>query len=531
MGSKQVVDQQAGFSGGLNSVTDPAFLGPDQARQLANFRLTNYGAALKRMGTQLTNTSAITTFDAQGVIYSDPPGVTGSVCSGVYWPFADQIYLFAAATNSTAVHAWMTTYGSFPRTWTDLGATTGQFRPVIFTDVTHSEAMYVAGDQTNKVTKILTDGTVSSLTTSTAACVGLTVYNDRLWGWGAVGFGNYLYYSQLSSTAGSTGGDSLGLLTAGGGTIIVRTFSASAIRACVPVNGSLLIFHDRGISVLTGWGQDDTQVQPQALNATIGMGDATPDGVCVGNETTTGDLAFFITPVGLYVTNGGFVRPVGTPEKPDPLGPLLIAGTITPGDCYLRFNLQYNEVWVQVTGIGIYVYSMILASWSGPFSGAYASGFRALWNVEDSTTGSNHLWRASFSGAGRTGVFVEECDRAATYKDSVTAAGTGGTAVTATLQLHRCFAGDRVFSKSWRWVNLLATLTSGATPPVMTCTANINSASNTQTLSGLTSVEQPYYISPGGVGPFLDVVVSDPGSTGTSSYALATIQGNFLGQR
>lgn len=510
MGRQVVTDQQAGFSGGLNAVSDPAFLRPDQARQMANLRLSNYGAALKRLGSQILNASALTTFSSNG--------------GGIYWPKYATIYLLTADPASSAIHLWSANIPvSLPATFTNIGALP-QYRPVIFTDNVASQVLYVAGDASTAVYKY-DHASISALGASTAKVEWLCVYNDRLWG----GKGNSLYYSNLSSAAGSTGGDSLGDTSAGGGEIIVNTFGASDIVVGAPVNGSLILWHQRGISVLTGWGQDDIAVQPQVLNADVGMGIGTPDGMCVASELTTGDVAYFATYFGIFATNGGYVRPLGSPDKPDPTAALLAAGTHKLQDFVLRYNRQYNELWVLIQGTGVYVYNVILQAWSGPFTGAYTDTTQSLFEVLD-VSQLPKFWRATLNGSAGTGLFVSECDYPGVYKDNVASNGTGGTAVTATLQLHRMFGGDRVFAKSWRWINLLATLTAGDTEPVITTSTPIG-GTNTNTLSNLVSVEQAYYVSPGGQGAYLDVTITDAGTMGTSQYALATVQGNLLGQR
>ena len=533
MGRQRVTDQQAAFLSGVNTVSDPAFLRQDQARQMVNFRLSSYGAALKRLGTALTTSSAITT--------------QSSVIGGIYWAKQGKVYAFASATNSLTVHAYRASY-DLPATWSDLGACP-QWRPVIFSDGS-TEVLYVAGDSSTAVQKIATDGTtISALGASTAKVKGLVVYNDRLWGWS----GNHLYFSNLSSASGSTGGDSIGNASAGGGEIIVNTFGNSDIVTCAVVNGSLLIFHKLGVSVLTGWGQDDIAVQPQALSSQIGMGNASQDGLCVANTLTAGDLAFFVTPLGMYVTNGASLDPVGTPDKPDPIYPLIAAlgtSSAVPGtlaSIRVTLNRTMSELWVDTdaTGGGVYVYHLVLRSWSGPFTGVYAYTGAAFIDGNFYTTvidgaGNPRLWRAARNGA-VTGVAYTECDvkmgslgTTPVYLDSVTPTGggnyTGGSAVSATLQLRRLFGQDRVFAKSWRWLNLVATLTSGDTAPVVACSTQLG-GTNTQTLSSITSVEQTYYVSPGGMGPYIDVTITDAGTLGASQYAFATVQGNALGQR
>ncbi len=178
------------------------------------------------------------------------------------------------------------------------------------------------------------------------------------------------------------------------------------------------------------------------------------------------------------MTNGGFVKPIGTPEKPDPTANLLAARTVTPSQFIVRFNSQFNEVWVGIIGLGVYIYNVILDAWSGPFTGTYASGMRQIFEVVD-TSGNPHLWRTTFSGSPGTGVFVSESDRAAVYKDDVTAAGTGGSAVTGTLQYHRMFGGDRLHAKTFRWVNILATLVSGGAAPTAVCMTQVGGSTTT----------------------------------------------------
>lgn len=717
MGRQVVQDQQAGFASGVNPISDPAFLRPDQARQMANIRLSSFGAALKRLGTQYTTAAAVSTFDT-----------TNSVYGGIYWPTLDKVYAIGGSTGSSTMSLWETAYG-LPVTWSNIGSVL-QYRPVIFTDGTYPEVMYLAGDNTRLTQKaaptyntITVDGTsvgtngvgttiswghavgsgsnrvivvmvgsgsttpvtsvvwdaagtplsftrlgyvagtgvsselwslaappsgvsktitvtrvgsigmagqsisffganqttpfemssprstsgasggsvdiqvpstvrdyvvdalfdtandtltkgagqtlilgqhygascragamsstemtwtgmtgdwsyivgsvtpaptspdlsITNLASTTPGVKGLVVYNDRLWAWNSFDGPNSLYFSQLSSTSGSTGGDSLGNTSAGGGQIIVRTFGISAIVACAPVGGSLLIFHARGISRLTGFGQDDISVAPQALTADVGMSNATPSGVCV-----YGNVAYFVSDRGIYSATESSVAPLSTPDKPDPTSALLAAGTVNPSQFELDYNRQYNEVWVSIKDYGVFIYNTILQSWSGPFTGTYADGTRAIFEVVNSANGISHLWRITWRNA--TGMFVSECDRASTYKDDVTSAGSGGSVVTMTLQLHRLFGGDRVNAKSWRWLNVLAQLTTGATPPVAAFMTQLG-GTNSITFSGLTSIEQPYYLSPGGTGPYLDVTITDAGSTGASQYALATVEGNLLGQR
>ena len=83
MGRQPVQDLQGGFAGGINQTSDPAFLRPDQTRQAVNYRLSSFGAALKRLGTVITSTSTITTSDT-----------TSNAIGGIYWPKQAYAYVF-----------------------------------------------------------------------------------------------------------------------------------------------------------------------------------------------------------------------------------------------------------------------------------------------------------------------------------------------------------------------------------------------------------------------------------------------------
>lgn len=52
---ERISDQQPRMDGGLNDVSDDAALLPTQLRRAINVRLTEYGAAVKRGGTQRTS--------------------------------------------------------------------------------------------------------------------------------------------------------------------------------------------------------------------------------------------------------------------------------------------------------------------------------------------------------------------------------------------------------------------------------------------------------------------------------------------
>jgi hypothetical protein len=207
-----------------------------------------------------------------------------------------------------------TTYGAFPLTWSNKGGsftTTAVPDFAAFRDASANVVYIATGGALQKW-----DGTTRTSIANAVHAAGICVYHDRLWGWGVSGSLDSVFYSNLSDATSSTGGDSLGYATESGGQIIIRTFGQQDIVACAPINTSLLIWHKRGISRITGYGQSDITVTPDAVTADVGL---------VGKDAVTvyDNLAYFVSERGVYAANESSVMPLGTPEKPDPVLPQL----------------------------------------------------------------------------------------------------------------------------------------------------------------------------------------------------------------
>ena len=88
----------------------------------------------------------------------------------------------------------------------------------------------------------------------------------------------------------------------------------------------------------------------------------------------------------------------------------------------------------------------------------------------------------------------------------------------------------RNVSKSWRWINILAALSAGATAP--TCVQNsMLGGPNTTTFGTITGVQQMFYQQGGDAyGPYVDVTITDT-SDQPSEYASVDVQGFVLAQR
>ena len=422
MSRERLLDQQPGMEGGLNDVSDDISVQPNQLRRATNLRLTDYGAATKRGGTQRTSTAALA---AASVLN----GYTFQQDSGT-----NQILAVCDTDLFTA------TYGTFPRTYTNQGGTLSTTVPpdfAQFRDTGGNDVVYIAdGGLLNK----WSGTTLTENIANTVAVNTLQVHNERLWGCGNSSFPDSIFYSAIND------GDTLGYGAGGGGQIIVRTFGDETIVGLASVNTSLLIFHRRGISRLTGFGQDDITTQPAGLTADVGT-------IAAKSIVASNNIAYFISERGLYRCNEAEVASVGTPQKPDPILPIIRQLSSANFDKIRAvLNRATKELWITIPGYGCYQYHTVLDSWSGPWDGGYISpDTTALFETIDAA-GLPVVFKGDESG------WVSLCDAPGIYLDNVAAAGTGGTRYAMTAQLHRLYCGDDAQAKAFRWGYLTAQL-------------------------------------------------------------------------
>jgi len=494
-GRQRLTDGQPSMIGGLNSVSDDISLQPNQLRQTVNMRLTDYGAATKRGGTQRTSTAVL----AAAPILN---GYTFQQDSGT-----NQIL---AVCNTDL---FTTTYGAFPWTYTNQG---GTFSSTVapdfaqFRDAGGLDVVYIAdGGLLKKWTG--TAGT-SNLTgiTNTVAVDTIQVHNQRLWGCGNSTYPDSIFYSSLNN------GDDLGysVAPAGGGQIVVRTFGDEKIVGLASVNTSLLIFHRRGISRLTGYGQDDIVAAPAGLTADVGT-------IAAKSIVANNNIAYFISERGLYRCNEGEVAAVGTPTKPDPILPIIRQLSSADFDKIRAvINRATKELWITIPGYGCYQYHTVLDAWSGPWNGAYISPDTTALFETINTSGLPVVLRGDADG------WVSLCD-ASINKDNVAAAGTGGDVYTMVAQFHRQYMGDPALAKAFRWGYLTANLNGSQNCSVSWLTdessgsyqlpagyGGLWSTSSTWG-SGFWSgvLSRNFRVPMSGTGYFVDVTITDAGTT------------------
>lgn len=493
MARERLADSQPRMDGGLNSVSDDISLQPNQLRQTVNVRLTDYGAATKRGGTQRTSSAVL---------------AAAPVLNGFTFQQDSGTNQVLAVCNTDLFTA---TYGALPWTYTNQGGSlSASVAPDFaqFRDTSGVDVVYIAdGGLLKKWTG--TAGT-SNLTgiTNTVAVDTIQVHNQRLWGCGNTSFPDSIFYSSLNN------GDTLGYGAGGGGQIIVRTFGDERIVGLASVNASLLIFHRRGISRLTGYGQDDIVAAPAGLTADVGT-------IAAKSIVANNNVAYFISERGLYRCNESEVAAVGTPAKPDPILPIIRQLSASNFDKIRSVvNRATKELWITIPSYGCYQYHTVLDAWSGPWNGAYISPDTTALFETINTSGLPVVLRGDANG------WVSLCDAPSVNKDNVAAAGTGGDVYTMVAQFHRQYMGDPALAKALRWGYLTAQLNGSNSCSVSWLTdetagsyqlpassGGIWSSSlswGTGTWAGPKS--KNYRVPMGGTGYYLDVTITDAGT-------------------
>ena len=490
LGGTRLADGQPKFNGGLNDVSDDASVLENQMRRSANGRLTDYGAVTKRGGTLRTTLA--------GLAMGSP------ILNGYTWRryfTTPQILAVAGGKLYTA------TYGSFPWAWseeTGTLSTTVQPTFVQFRDGNGDDVVYIGdGSLLNKW-----DGTTLTEDLSPMGASSLTVHNERLWSCGCGHKPTSIFYSDLNN------GDTLGDGPNGGGEIIVRTFGDETVIGLASVNTSLLIFHRRGISRLTGYGQDDISVQPAGVTADIGT-------IAKGSIVAFENVAFFVSERGLYRCNEAEVAAVGTQETPDPLLPLIRQLSDAQfANIRAVINRKTKELWITIPNFGCYQYHTVLGAWSGPWDGGYIDpDTTALFETLDDE-GLPVILKGDASG------FVSLCDAPGVFLDNVNPDGTGGDRYVLSVQCHRLYFGDDALAKSLRWGYLTAQLKGSNQCRIEWSTGESFGswtlpASTDETWGGLNTVwgtgtwggagSQSYRIPMGGTGYYVDLTITDSG--------------------
>lgn len=414
-------DGQLSFAGGINTVSDDISLQPNQIRLAQNARLNEYGAIVKRNGSVKAVTNALASPARNGFGWvRDSGAVQGLVVSGTN--------LYTADMLSLPVSSWTSVSSALSNTTTPTFTT--------FLDSVGADCVFIADG--GKVMRWNGTTLVRETSPSAASVSYIKVHNQRLWGCGNSTYPDSIFYSPLND--GSAMGHS------GGGQIIVRTFSDERVVALASVGSSLLIFHRRGISRLTGFGQDDTVVQPEGVSSQTGT-------IAPFSVVEVDGAAYFLSDRGAFIASESEVAQLGTPTTPDPLFPL-IEGLSESQLANVRgvLSRRTQEIWWFIPGFGVYTYHLVLKAWSGPWTGEYLNTsclFPSLVNNSAET----FIIRGDSDGR------VTVSDYPDCFSDGGTfAAKNSGTAVEMLVRLRRMYFDGETVSKAMRWGYMNAVL-------------------------------------------------------------------------
>lgn len=508
MDRQRLQDSQLRFDGGLNAVSDELALTPTQIRKAVNTRLTSFGALVKRGGTKRVTDTLV-----------------NRIQNGTTWYKAGTTPKIVFVCNG---NLYSTVYGSTPWSLTNVSSALAN---------TGSPAFAAFRDGSNDVLYISDGGALNKWdgTTFTANIVGTTsttsivVHNERLWGCGNSGFPNSIFYSALNN------GDSLGNGAAGGGQIVVRTFGNEEVIGLASLGTSLLIFHRRGISRLTGFGQDDITVDPAGLTPDVGL--IAPKSIAVIDN-----VCYFVSERGLYRCTEAEVASVSTPDTPDQLLPI-IRNLSSSQFAEIRavMNRATRELWISIPSVGLYPFHTTLQAWAGPWDTGYISpDTTALWEASNTSglpvilKGDASGWVSLTDAFGSTGV----------NKDNVLPDDSGGTVYSMTTQLRRMYCGDDALAKSLRFGYLSAQLNGSkscavtwktdATADGYQLPLSNESVWGTGTWTGSVfwggASSQNYRVQMSGTGYYIDVTIIDS-STAIPTFSRMQLEAFALGRR
>lgn len=495
-------DAQINVSGGLNTTADDTQMGDNDVRRLDNARLTEFGGAVKRGGSQQLHTSAFSANPVRGV-YSWRPAsgqVLLAVCNG---------------------RLYTATYGALPLAWTDRGAAFDANVYPSFAEFRNgaTDTCYIAdGGLLNKW-----NGALTTNIAGTPSVSRIAVYNQRLFG--VTGTDETLWFSQLND------GDTLGNVGSGGGSAIVRTFGDQAITTLATLKSSLFLFHVSGISRFTGISQDDISIAAGSQGITSDVGTIAPQSV-----VATENAVLFLTDRGFYAATEGGVQPIS--QKIDATIRTLFNPANSSRVCAVHAR-RFREVWWYLPDLGFFCFNYYLRAWSGPFDTGYVSP--VTYAVAEAVDTSNNPIVLVGDGSG----YVKQADYPNVWKDNVAAAGTGGTAFQMVVKHKRFYLGDLAAQKALRFLYILGNLQGsgqcnvswqiGPTYGTYSVPPAPYYAWDTPGVAWDTGVwdttgDAEYRIPAGGTGPWVDVTISDNGNVETQLSGL-TLQGYDLGRR
>jgi hypothetical protein len=433
MAKRKLHEPRYDFRQGRNSAVSPDLLNPSELVDATNARIDSvYGGFTKRTGTRRIHPTAV----------GAPSGIRGLI----QWDQnSGTKQVVATAANGKLYHK-TSALGDFTEV---VPATlfSGYQTMTPFRDSGSGAALllYIAG-----LGLYYFDGT--TLTKSAAAGLPgnediVTAHATRLF-LHSTSYKKSLFWSKV--------GTALDWTTTGvptdPGNAVVDVLSGEAINALEIVGSSLLIGSEDSISRFTGYSDADIQI----ASDTRGIpGDMGPVGVFAFKRVE--NLVTFLAERGPYISTESEMREIGTKVEPDFLN-------ITPANlaqAVVGYHRGRKEIWFAIPGASdgglnktVYVYSTRLQAWMGPWT--YSFGITSFARYEDSNGAENLI-------AGCTDGFVRLMDDVGSYLDDRLSDGTGGNAITMTVETApHFFETGAGFDKSLYRMELSANLDSAS---------------------------------------------------------------------
>ena len=403
-----LLESRADFRGGLNTTVNPDLLNPSELVNSTNARLSaEHASIMKRTGTQRLHTTALE---------------SGASVMGVFqWdaPAGKEVVAVAGGKlhHKTSALGEFTTVSSPATLSTTLPAYFSQFRS---TADSAAILLYIASGGNvyswDGTTLTEIDGT-QSVPTATL----LQPYHTRMFYGGLTNLPKHLFWSTVGdATDVDTGG------ATAGGAAIIDVLSGEGINGMQLIGSSLAISTEDSIVRFTGYSNEDINISQdtQGISAETGP---------VGGQAfiRAESIGFILSDRGPYLVQESGIEPIGVTVEPE----FDAADRSVIGSSVLGYHRGRREIWFAVAGSSdsavnktVYVYSLRLQTWTGPFT--YSDAITCMARYEDAT-GDEWLIAGSDDG------FVRHMDIG--VKDDVLADDTLGDTVTMTVELAPIF--------------------------------------------------------------------------------------------
>lgn len=405
---REMRDVQRGFRGGLNLSAETNQLSPEDMRRADNTHLNEFGGAVKRRGLQRVSVAALM--------------ANAKVMGGFGWVNGSTVTQLAVSNGALYTGSY-----AIPMTWAaQSGALSSTAKPsfAAFRHTTEANVYIADGGLLNAFDGTNFDTDISS----TPAVSFVWVYNRRLYG--VNGTDEKLYSSALDD------GHTLGISGSGGAEFNIRTFGSQALIAGMAIGASNILFHRNGISIFTGWTQDDFNIESGTRGLSSDCGTIAPYSVIAVEN-----VGYFLSDHGFYrVTEAGIEQ---ISHKIDPVIDQLDR-TLFSRVCATQNRARHEVMWY-LPDIGVYAYNYRIGAWSGPFKGGIFTQQApySMWETQDE-------FARPIALTGWQDGFVRRFEPTGVVKDDVLSDGSGGVNYTQSVACRRMFSGSETREKAYR---------------------------------------------------------------------------------